>query len=282
MNDYINSIIIGDSLSKLKELPDSFVDCVITSPPYFGLRSYSVEGVIGNEETPDEYVSKMTELFREVKRVLKPEGTFWLNIGDTYNGSKKGNTEVNKHKKIQENVAFEKKLWKGAKRKDLIGVPWMMAFALRNDGWYLRNDIIWHRPNAFPKTSHDRLSPSYEHVFLFSKSPDYYFNTEEAYETTVDGKGKRRMRDVWDINVKKGYGTCVAPFPEELIVPMVRIGCPEGGIVLDPFMGSGTTGLVAMKNNRNYIGIELNEQYAKEANERIKKWTNQNLTTAQL
>ncbi|MBP5723658.1 MAG: site-specific DNA-methyltransferase [Bacteroidales bacterium] len=273
MQDYLNKILVGDSLSLMKEMPDNCIDCAITSPPYFNLRSYSVENQIGNEETPEQYVNKLVEVFHELKRILKPEGTFWLNIGDTWNGSKKGNTEVNKHKRIQQNVCFEKKLWEGAKRKDLIGIPWMLGFALRNDGWYIRNDIIWHRPNAFPKTAPDRLSPSYEHVFLLTKSPDYYFNTEEAFEPTVDGKGKRRMRDVWEVNSGKGYGTCVAPFPEKLIEPMIKLGCPEGGVVFDPFMGSGTTGLVALKNNRDFIGLELNEQYVKEANERIETST---------
>jgi site-specific DNA-methyltransferase (adenine-specific) len=133
----------------------------------------------------------------------------------------------------------------------------------------LRNDIIWHKENAMPKTAHDRLSPSHEHIFLLTKSPDYYFDTNEAYEPTVDGKGRRRMRDVWSINSSKGYGTCVAPFPETLIEPMVKMGCPKGGVVLDPFIGSGTTALVAMKNNRNFVGIELNKAYAEESRQRI-------------
>lgn len=280
MQHFINKIIVGDCLDTLKQMPDNYVDCAITSPPYFGLRSYGSERQIGNEETPVEYVNKMTEVFHELKRVLKQEGTFWLNIGDTYNGNKKGNTEFIKHKRMLD-MDFEKKAWDGAKVKDMIGVPWMLAFALREDGWFLRNDIIWYRPNNFPKTAFDRLSLSYEHIFLLAKSKKYYFDINEAYEPTADGNGKRRMRDVWQINSGKGYGTCVAPFPEKLIEPMVRIGCPEGGVVLDPFMGSGTTGLVAAKNNRNFIWLELNEQYAKEATERIEEWKNQNSTTQQ-
>jgi DNA modification methylase len=269
MHDFVNKIIVGDSLDVLKQMPDDCIDCAITSPPYFGLRSYGSDNAIGNESTPDAYISKLVAVFHELKRVLKPEGTFWLNIGDTWNGSKTGNTENVKHKKVHENVSFEKKLWNGAKRKDLIGVPWALVFALRNDGWYLRNDIIWHKENAMPKTAHDRLSPSHEHIFLLTKSPDYYFDTNEAYEPTVDGKGRRRMRDVWSINSSKGYGTCVAPFPETLIEPMVKMGCPKGGVVLDPFIGSGTTALVAMKNNRNFVGIELNKAYAEESRQRI-------------
>lgn len=281
MQEFLNKINVGDCMELMKRLPDNCVDCAITSSPYFGLRSYDSDNAIGNEDTPEEFVKKLVDVFHELKRVLKPEGTFWYNIGDTWNGSKKGNTEVNKHKKVQENVSFEKKLWDGAKRKDLIGIPWSVAFALRDDGWYLRNDIIWYKGNAMPKTAPDRFSPSYEHVFLLTKSSKYYFNTEESYEPTVDGNGTRRMRDVWSINVEKGYGSCVAPFPEKLIDPMVRIGCPEGGVVLDPFMGSGTTALVALKNNRNFIGFELNEQYANEANKRIQEWTRQNSTTQQ-
>ena len=280
MQDYLNKILVGDSLSSMKNMPDNCIDCAITSPPYFNLRSYSVDKQIGNEETPEQYVNKLVEVFHELKRILKPEGTFWLNIGDTYNGNKKGNTEFIKHRRMLD-MEFEKKTWDGAKVKDMIGIPWTLAFALRDDGWYLRNDIIWYRPNQMPKTAFDRFALSHEHIFLLAKSKKYYFDIEKAYEPNADGSGTRRMRDVWQVNSGKGYGTCVAPFPEKLIEPMVQIGCPEGGVVLDPFMGSGTTGLVALKNNRNFIGLELNEQYAKEANERIEVWKRTNSTTQQ-
>lgn len=266
---HINSIIVGDSLSVLKTMPDCCIDCVITSPPYFGLRDYGTEGQIGLEDNPEDYVGKLVGIFHEIKRVLKDCGTLWLNLGDTWNGSKTGNTENVKHKKVNETMSFKKSLWSGAKRKDLIGIPWMTAFALRDDGWYLRNDIIWERPNAFPKTNPDRFSPSHEHIFLLSKNQTYYFDTEKSYEPTIDGVERRRMRDVWSVNTCGGNGSHVAPFPEKLIEPMVLCGCPEGGIVMDPFIGSGTTGVVALRNGRNYIGIELNENYAHEAGERI-------------
>lgn len=213
---------------------------------------------IGLEETPEEYVEKLRQVFHEVKRVLKADGTLWLNLGDTYNGAKVGNTEVVKHKK--ESSDFVKKKWQGAKTKDLIGIPWMVAFALRDDGWYLRQEIIWHKTNPMPESVKDRFTKSHEQIFLFSKCQNYYFDHEAIQEKAV-GQETRNMRDVWDIPVKPFKDAHFATYPEELIIPCVKAGCRPGGVVLDPFFGSGTTGKVAVSVGRDYIGIELNPQY---------------------
>lgn len=252
---------------------------------------------IGLEETPEEYIDRLVAVFQEVKRVLKPEGTLWVNIGDSYNGNKTGNTEVNKHKGVVTD-SFKKKLWDGAKCKDLIGIPWLLAFALRNDGWYLRQDIIWHKPNPMPESVKDRCTKAHEYIFLLSKSPKYYFDYEaiqedcnypnsngmkfggDKYGKDVKGfeiysgnkysaNGKRNKRDVWSVTPAHYKEAHFATFPEELVKPMLLAGCPKDGIVLDPFMGSGTTGAVAILNGRHYIGCELNEKYIEMANKRI-------------
>lgn len=251
---------------------------------------------IGLEETPEEYIEKLTQVFHEVKRVLKDDGTLWLNIGDTYNGAKQGNTETIKHKNVAEQSDFHKSKWDGAKQKDLIGIPWMLAFALRNDGWYLRQDIIWHKPNPMPEPVKDRCVKSHEYIFLLSKKPHYYFDYEAIQEDALckddnrggcgrieyDGKRKsggvtstkaqisfvtivekRNKRDVWSITPKPVKEAHFATFPEELIKPCILAGSRRDGVVLDPFFGSGTTGRVAESLNRRYLGIELNPEYIK-------------------
>lgn len=253
---------------------------------------------IGLEETPEEYIERLVSVFREVKRVLKPAGTLWVNIGDSYNNSKVGNTEVIKHKGVVTD-SFRKKMWVGAKQKDLIGIPWLLAFALRNDGWYLRQDIIWHKPNPMPESVKDRCTKSHEYIFLLSKSPKYYFDYEAIQEEAITGEttrdksaegyqadypngarfsegehvygkdGKRNKRDVWSVIPSHYKEAHFATFPEELVTPMVLAGCPKGGMVLDPFMGSGTTGAVAVLNKRHYIGCELNPEYIELSNRRI-------------
>lgn len=246
---------------------------------------------IGLEETPEEYIQKLVDVFKEVKRVLKDEGTLWVNIGDTYNGDKKGNTEIYKNPSVADSQSFCKKLWSGAKQKDLIGIPWMLAFALRSDGWYLRQDIIWAKPNPMPEPVKDRCTKSHEYIFLLSKKPHYYFDYEAIQEDAKfkddkrNGKGriaydgkrttegtraqqsfvtiseKRNKRDVWSITTQAVKEAHFATFPEKLIEPCILAGCPIGGIVLDPFFGSGTTGRVASRLGRDYIGIELNPEY---------------------
>lgn len=289
-----NTIINGNSLEVLKSLPDNSIDCCVTSPPYYALRDYGCDGQIGLEETPEKYIERLCDVFSEVRRVLTPQGTLWLNIGDSYNGNKVGNTEVVKNKKVSESNDFRKKLWSGAKPKDLIGIPWMLAFALRSQGWYLRQDIIWHKPNPMPESVTDRCTKSHEYIFLLSKSQKYYFDYEAIQEKAkypFDNRGERgdsrrgtqmnsmsgqtgemrNKRDVWTVNTKPCKEAHFATYPFELIKPCILAGCPENGIVLDPFMGSGTTAIVARSLNRNYLGVELNPEYIKIAHKRLEK-----------
>lgn len=329
--DYNNKIICGDSIEKLKELPDGIVDCCITSPPYYGLRDYGtgkwvggdencphrrlskrsdktitghkqkgleanvgdaiyktvcplcgavrVDKQIGLEETPEEYVDKLVQVFREVKRVLRDDGTLWVNIGDSYaGGAGRWGGEGDMSDKQNSNtgsiseIAVTKK-WKHdtIKQKDLIGIPWMLAFALRADGWYLRQDIIWHKGNPMPESVRDRCTKSHEYFFLLAKQPQYYFDYE-AIQEEANGFKKdyqvRNKRDVWDVCVKPNHDAHFATFPEELIRPCILAGSRKGGVVLDPFFGSGTTGRVARGYGRNYIGIELNPDYVEIAKHR--------------
>lgn len=359
MQKFINKIICGDALELARRLPDECIDTIITSPPYYSLRDYGIDGQLGLEKTPEEYVAKLTILFTEIKRVLKPKGTLWLNLGDSYNGS--GGTGW---------TGLESKNWKQKsqprhlkhseiKPKDLIGIPWMVAFALRADGWYLRQDIIWHKPNPMPESVTDRCTKSHEYIFLLSKENRYYFDYESIQEiaTGFDGrkdtmmKGSekyknsvipgqeehtmasqgherwkfkgtgtfgnrdgeldglhsgnkynpkfknlqpngqqpntmhikraegeadevypiRNKRSVWTVNTKPYADAHFATFPEKLITDCILAGSPEGGIILDPFMGAGTTAVVAKKLNRNFIGFDLNPKYCKLAEKRIRQ-----------
>ena len=283
----IDKIYQGDSLGVLKTLEENTIDCCVTSPPYYALRDYGVDGQIGLEETPEKYIERLTEVFKEVHRVLKPNGTMWLNIGDSYAGNcsvtSTGRCGMGKPRERIDHRVFD-----GIKPKDLIGIPWMLAFSLRNAGWYLRQDIIWHKPNPMPESVTDRCTKSHEYIFLMSKSQKYYFDYEAIQEeavthadrrigkrVTYDGKRKdevyvvRNKRDVWSINVMPNKEAHFATYPPKLVSTCILAGCPEGGIVLDPFMGSGTTGLVANKLGRHYVGIELNPQYVEMAKRRI-------------
>lgn len=330
-----NKIINGNSLEVLKSLPDNSIDCCVTSPPYYALRDYGVGGQIGLEETPEAYIAKLSEVFMEVYRVLKPEGTLWLNIGDSYNGSGGNHKDGQKNDSgFQGNIGVryggKGARIKGLKPKDLIGIPWMLAFELRKRGWYLRQDIIWHKPNPMPESVTDRCTKSHEYIFLMSKSQKYYFDYEAIQEPCADqsrtnyacgnrtnGINKdrndndfgersknwkprtkncqydgqkpnsfhlsrengepdkeyyvRNKRDVWEVNTKPCKEAHFATYPFELIKPCILAGCPENGIVLDPFMGSGTTAIVARSLNRNYIGVELNPEYIKIAQKRLDK-----------
>lgn len=271
-------ILIGDVREQLKTIADNSVNCVITSPPYWGLRDYGNEKQIGLEQTSQEYVNSMVGIFTEVKRVLCDDGTLWLNLGDSY---------ANNVKNSDNNL----------KTKDLVGIPWRVAFALQADGWYLRQDIIWAKPNPMPESVKDRCTKSHEYIFMFSKSEKYYYDNEAIKEPVVSsteghqfgGKkyndpnnpvydspgsiyksnGKRNKRDVWTIPTQPFIGAHFAVMPEAVVEPCVLAGCPENGTVLDPFFGSGTTGFIASKHNRKYIGIELNPEYAKIAEQRI-------------
>lgn len=387
----LNKVYLGNAIDIIRTFPDESIDCVVTSPPYYGLRDYGtghweggdpncdheaarrktrfdykldekqasskgtdvksyekvcplcgavrVDEQIGLEETPEEYIDRLVELFREIKRCLKKEGTIWVNIGDSYLGGGWRNAEFNEHSgEIQKGskgtycgmtMPNLKGYVNGYKPKDLIGIPWMLAFALRADGWYLRQDIIWHKPNPMPESVTDRCTKSHEYIFLLSKSKDYYFDYEAIQEDAVtqadprigrreeyngirdgeSGNGQRAFvslktkprtkncqydgqapnsmhlrpemglkdeqyvvrnkRDVWSVPVRPNKETHFATYPESLIVPCIKAGTKEGGIVLDPFMGSGTTGIVARKLNRNFVGTELNPEYQKMAERRI-------------
>lgn len=269
-------IILGDCIEGMKTLPDGVVHTCITSPPYFGLRDYGGgDSEIGQEDTVEGYVQKMTEVFREVRRILRDDGTLWLNLGDSYMSAKNcappPQTQGGQRGMPSDFVPANRKDQKGLKTKDLIGIPWRVAFALQADGWYLRQDIIWSKPNPMPESVEDRCTKSHEYIFLLSKKPKYYYDHEAIKETTVSGGEKKNKRSVWTVNSKGYKGAHFAVYPENLIQPCVLAGCPVGGTVFDPFTGSGTTAVVALKNGRNYIGTELNPEYVKIAEERIKE-----------
>src|SRR5690554_4836246 len=286
----MNQIIQGDVIEALRSLPEGFIHTCVTSPPYWGLRDYGVPGQIGLEPTPEEYVEKMVEVFREVRRVLRDDGTLWLNLGDSYANSNTGG-----------NRRMSLKSTKGLKPKNLVGIPWRVAFALQADGWYLRSDIIWHKPNAMPESVKDRPTKAHEYIFLLTKKPRYYYDADAIRDPHVqkDRRGSRRVtyeikakgeqhapsksagylgqnpkgrnkRTVWTVPTRPYKGAHFAVFPPDLIEPCVLAGAPEGGIVLDPFFGSGTTGLVARKHGRHYVGIELNSEYIELSRKRIK------------
>lgn len=365
----LNKIHQGDTLATLKTWPDEFINCVVTSPPYWGLRDYGVAGQLGLEKTPEEYVAKMTEVFREVRRVLRKDGTLWLNIGDSYAGSGKGTyadgtshgTDGKKQKTNVGSIGVKMgtkegdaghthavKPPPGLKPKDLVGIPWMLAFAIRADGWYLRQDIIWAKPNPMPESVTDRYTKSHEYFFLLTKSPKYFYDAEAIKEPgalsqvgrerddvvggnkgtethhspggrygnkkvpagwdtgagahgtvhregrssankqrghirTHDGfngrwddmsreeqcGGMKNKRSVWTVSPQPFAEAHFATFPEDLILPCIMAGAQVGGIVLDPFMGAGTTALVAAKLNRQFIGCEINTEYIKIAEKRI-------------
>jgi DNA modification methylase len=298
----MNKIEFGDcreTMRRWKEQGIKAQTCV-TSPPYYGLRDYGHEGQIGLEETPEQYITAMVEVFRCVWDVLEDDGTLWLNIGDSY--ARNGGGVESKMNTVHKMGVGQKatylaggmqsinKVPDGLKSKDLIGIPWMLAFALRADGWYLRQDIIWHKPNPMPESVQDRCTKAHEYIFLMSKSQKYYYDTEAIQEQAerpegpgnkthrhsqegiyVSGSQKnlakigasetRNKRSVWTVNVKPYDGAHFAVFPSDLIEPCILAGAPVGGIVLDPFMGSGTTGQVAQNLGRQYIGCELNIDY---------------------
>lgn len=269
----------GDVREVLKELPDEFVNCAVTSPPYWGLRDYGVDEQLGLETTPDEYVANMVGVFHEIRRVLRADGTLWLNIGDSYWGSgcgPSGNFGVpdearansSKGRKYPESATY--------KPKDLVGIPWLLAFALRADGWYLRQDIIWAKPNSMPESVTDRCTKSHEYIFLLAKSPNYYCDMRAIAQPAVVACQKiegtsRNKRDVWVVNPQPFSDAHFATFPRELITPCILAGCPPTGVVLDPFFGSGTTGVVSLEKGRRCIGIELNPEYIVIAKRRFKQ-----------
>jgi len=271
------NILQGNCIETLQKLDDKSINTCITSPPYWGLRNYNdEEKQLGMEDTPEEFVDNLVKVFREVKRVLRDDGTVWLNLGDSYamssirGGNKKFSGNVGAHNHYEKSIKKGKrKIPNGLKPKDLIGIPWRVALALQQDGWYLRQDIIWHKPNPMPESVKDRCTKAHEYIFLLSKSQKYYFDNEAIKENVVEGIGKRNKRSVWTITTKPFKGAHFATFPMDLIEPCVLAGCPEDGVVLDPFAGSGTTGIVAVNHNRNAVLCELNQEYIEIAKNRI-------------
>lgn len=286
------------------------VQTCVTSPPYFGLRDYGHEGQIGLEQTPEEYIAKMVEVFRCVRDVLADDGTLWLNIGDSYASFRDGKATPDTTRGDSTGTLVPKGSAKNrmastfadsdVKHKDLIGIPWMLAFALRADGWYLRQDIIWHKPNPMPESIRDRCTKAHEYIFLLSKSEKYFYdrmaiaepaiyaeqhankktswghkkndagvkgNLDQYRQTGIDNNktclagGLKNKRSVWSVNVKPYKGAHFATFPPALIEPCILAGSRPGDIVLDPFMGSGTTAAVALQHGRQYLGCELNQSY---------------------
>lgn len=325
----MNTIHNIDCLAGLRLLPDCSVNMCVTSPPYFGLRDYGVDGQIGLEDTPETFIARLVDVFREVRRVMKDDGTLWVNIGDSYaNDGKWGGASSGKNIPSQHGFV-RRKVRTGLKPKDLIGIPWMLAFALRADGWYLRQDIIWSKPNPMPESVQDRCTKAHEYIFMLSKSPRYYYDAQSirtpAAQSSIArwnqdiesqkgsdrvpgkangtmkavgapkpdkqrGHGRRHAgfndrwdsmsaeeqraggankRSVWQVATKPFSEAHFATFPEDLIVPCIKAGCPSNGLVLDPFMGAGTTALVARKLGRNYIGYELNPEYIAIAERRL-------------
>jgi|TARA_A200000159_G_scaffold138341_1_gene139241 DNA modification methylase len=265
-----DTILYGDCRETLKEF-DSKARMCVTSPPYYGLRNYGgEEDQIGLEQTPEEYVDNLVKVFREVRNCLTDDGTCWVNLGDSYYNYRPGKGQaihkqsVSKtNQDLPSTCARRGNKLEGLKEKDLIGIPWMFAFAMRADGWYLRQDIIWNKPNPMPESVRDRCTKSHEYIFLFSKSQNYYFDVNAIKESTVDGKGLKRKKTVWEIKTKPYKGAHFAVYPPELIEPCIKAGSEEGDLVLDPFMGSGTTALVAKSLQRHYLGCELHEDYGK-------------------
>ena len=310
-------ILTGDCRETLLTLSSESVHTCVTSPPYFGLRDYGHDGQIGLEQTPDAYVAQLVQVFREVRRVLREDGTLWLNLGDSYaaqrggthmpaetlagaKGEKTANGERVNRDRFDGINPTRNALAIGLKHKDLIGIPWRVAFALQADGWYLRQDIIWHKPNPMPESVRDRCTKAHEYIFLLAKSERYHFDSEAIAEPVtqssisrlsqatladqkgsarvpfktngnmkaVGGKETRNKRSVWTVNTKPYSGAHFATFPPELIRPCIRAGAPVGGMVLDPFGGSGTTGQVAIEEGRRAILCELNPDYVQLINQR--------------
>ena len=350
-SDGVDRIIQGDSLEVSRGLGAGSVHCVVTSPPYWGLRDYGtalweggdpqcdhqppddtgmttkpssgqrqhagrffgdtcwkcgarrIDKQLGLEKTPEEYVSKLVEILHEVKRVLRDDGTLWLNLGDSYaahNGGSNGYNDGRANRDKRRAPGIPPSL----KAKDLVGIPWRVALALQADGWWLRSDIIWHKPNPMPESVRDRCTKSHEYIFMLSKSKKYYYDADAIKEASTgqsgaasnfkrdtkdhvipgqavsqhrldrnptSDNGGRNKRDVWTVTTKPFKGAHFAVFPPDLIRPCVLAGCPKDGIVLDPFIGSGTVGIVAKQERRHYLGIELNSEYAEMARARIKK-----------
>lgn len=265
--DRNGAILTGDAEFLLQSITPSSIQCCITSPPYWGLRDYGIAGQIGAEMVLDDYLSKLVRIFAEVRRVLTDDGTLWLNIGDSYTSG--GRTWRDSDKKNPaRGMDYRAPTPQGLKPKDLIGVPWRLAFALQQDGWFLRSDIIWNKNNGLPESVKDRPARMHEYVFLLTKSERYFYDYEAVYERAVNGK-QRNCRSVWNINTEPFKDAHFATFPRELVTRCLSAGSKAGSIVLDPFFGSGTVGEVCQIFDRRFIGIELNPEYVEIARRRL-------------
>jgi len=261
-------IYVADAREKLTSFEDQTFQCCVTSPPYWGLRDYDYPDQIGAEDKVEDYIADVVAVFREVRRTLRDDGTFWLNIGDAYTSG--GRTWRAPDKKNPGRaMQYRPDTPHGLKPKDLIGLPWRLAFALQADGWFLRTDIIWNKPNCQPESVKDRPTRSHEYVFLFTKSERYYFDADSIQEPVIGYNGRKNRRTVWNINTEGFKGAHFAVFPPKLVELCILAGAPAGHTVLDPFMGSGTVGAVSKRLQRNCVGIEMKPEYADMAVKRI-------------
>lgn len=261
-------LIVGDALRALERMDDDIFQTVVTSPPYWGLRDYGIEGQIGAEPTVDGYVEHLVKLFTQVRRTLRSDGTLWLNIGDSYTSG--GRTWRQADSKLPaRGMNYRPATPEGMKPKDLIGVPWMLAFALRADGWYLRTDIVWNKPNGNPESVKDRPSRKHEFIFLLTKSERYLYNWEAVKVPSDRGTGTKARSTVWNINTFPFPEAHFAVFPPALVEPCILAGSNEGDTVLDPFFGSGTVGEVCVQHGRQFVGLELSDEYASIAAKRL-------------
>lgn len=261
-------VIVGDSRKVLADLAAETFQCAITSPPYWGLRDYGMEGQIGAEMEVEDYIADLVVVFREVRRVLRADGTLWLNIGDSYTSGNRGWRQADS-KNTARGMSYRPPNPKGLKDKELIGIPWRVALALQADGWYLRSDIIWYKPNCQPESVKDRPTRSHEHVFLLTKNEDYYYDSEAVKEPTTLAGQLRNRRDVWSINTEGSKEAHFAMFPPSLVKVCMKAGSAAGASVLDPFFGAGTVGVVAARLGRNCVGVELKPDFAEIARNRV-------------
>lgn len=259
-----SAIILGDSRRLLAHFPDTVFQTCVTSPPYWSLRNYHIAGQIGLEASLDDYIHSVLAVFEQVYRVLRDDGTLWLNIGDSYTSGGRTTRAPDRKNPIRA-MDVRPPTPEGLKPKDLIGVPWRLAFALQERGWYLRSDIIWHKPNCQPESVRDRPTRSHEYLFLLTKSEKYYYNLG-----ALRGPNGRNLRTIWDINTQAYRDAHFATFPPTLVEPCILLGSRPGDLVLDPFIGSGTTGVVSLKMNRRFIGIELNPKFVEIAERRLR------------
>jgi len=261
-------ILEGDAIQAMKLLPTGSIQCIITSPPYWGLRDYGIDGQIGLESVLPQFINRLVGVFDEARRVLRDDGTLWLNIGDGYTSGNRGYRAADK-KNPARAMTIRPETPDGLKPKDLLGIPWRLALALQDDGWYLRSDVIWNKPNAMPESVRDRPSRSHEYLFMLTKSLHYHYDTEAVKEIGLAGKSRNR-RTVWNVNTRANANAHFAAFPVELIEPCILASTKKGDFVLDPFFGSGTVGVGCVIHDRLYAGIELNPEYVQIAADRLK------------